>query len=176
MAGAAARWWKIYPLPAHNRGHISNVSAVVLPGHSVGQEDAQLPMFTADELAQWWQTTGDLVELARLELQIIREQRGLFQERLAMGDQATPKPRRQSGPRGPVNHAWRTWRGFVLDLQRLQAILDSRDIKVTKQALSVIGVDSVKTITRAMVAYGLRADQWPPSTWDPNERREWRAG
>ncbi len=67
----------------------------------------------------------------------------------------------------PTNPRWRTWRGFVLDLQRLAALVKAP--RVTKEAVAMLGPDSAKTITRVMEAYGLDPGDWPPERWDPDE-------
>ena len=78
----------------------------------------------------------------------------------------------QASHRGPTNPLHRTWRGFVDDLQHLEALARREGLKLTKANVAQFGVDTVKTITRTMEWYGLGASDWPPSTWDPNELRE----
>ena len=87
--------------------------------------------------------------------------------------EAAPKPKRRHMPR---NTKHRTWRGFVEDMQRLERIAMDPEPRghglkdATKQNICQFGPDAAKTITRTMTeTYGLKPDDWPPSTWDANK-------
>ena len=81
-------------------------------------------------------------------------------------------PRTPVSHRGPTNPLHQTWRGFVLDMLKLQNYAEREGLKLTKHNVARFGVDTVKTITRTMEWYGLRPNDWPPSRWDPNEDRQ----
>ena len=78
-----------------------------------------------------------------------------------------PAPRTHVSHRGPANPAHQSWRGFVADLQKLEAEAKREGLKLTKANLCRLGVDTVRTITRTMAWYGVTS--WPPSTWDPEK-------
>jgi hypothetical protein len=142
------------------RGQIFNVSHLVVPERAGMADDRQVPMFD-DEFDK-------LLELKRLELERERiryKRKQLKNER---------KHRRRTEVRGnhrlPINSKWRTWRGFVLDLQRLQGMLTTSQ-RPTKENLAMLGPDSTRTITRVMKGYGLQPHDWPPSSWNPDDER-----
>jgi hypothetical protein len=142
-------------------------------------DERQARMFENDEWDALKRTMTDLLEAARIEAAALREavqmQRNaaaLVQQEMALvrslSRQRNPQPgRRTPAPRGPWNPRHRTWREFVLDMQRLEAQLPS-GIKPTKQALAMLGSDSARTITRTMRRFGLPANDWPPSHWNPD--------
>jgi hypothetical protein len=78
-----------------------------------------------------------------------------------------PAPRAPVSHRGPLNPAHQSWRGFVEDMQKLEAEAKREGLKLTKANLCRLGVDTVRTITRTMAWYGVTS--WPPSTWDPEK-------
>jgi hypothetical protein len=75
---------------------------------------------------------------------------------------------------GPSNPRHRTWRGFVLDMQRQARELPG-GVKRTKTNVATHGVDTVRAINYAMRGYGLSLRDWPPDTWDPDEDRKWQS-
>lgn len=89
----------------------------------------------------------------------------------------TPRVRRSPpSHRGPTNPLHQTWRGFVLDLQKLETYARRERLKLTRGNVAQFGVDTPKTIARTMAWYGLKPTDWPPSTWDPDEPRDGGAG
>ena len=152
------RAWRVVRLPAI--GHISNVSHVVMPERAGMREDGQQPMLPElDKLVEYAKLQ---VEAQRLKLE--REQA-----------KATRKQARKNvRHRLPANTKWHTWRGFVLDLQRLQGLLLPEQ-RVTRGNLAMLGPDTAETISRAMKGYGVQAMDWPPSTWNPDEPRVYRS-
>jgi hypothetical protein len=87
-----------------------------------------------------------------------------------------PRPGSRPTHRGPTNPLHQTWRGFVLDLQKLEAHARRERLKLTRGNVARFGVDDARTIARTMTWYGLKPTEWPPSTWDPDEPREGGAG
>jgi hypothetical protein len=154
------RAWRVVKLPA--RGHVFNVSAAVLPVRAGVANHEQMGLF--DEAGGFDQ----LVEFARLQLE--RERLRLERERLRLerrhprstrGARRSPRPKHLSSI-----VEWRTWQGFRDDLQAIER--DWRRNNSGEPAKSAIATSKgciVKTITRTMADYRLRADQWPPSTW-----------
>jgi hypothetical protein len=71
----------------------------------------------------------------------------------------------------PQEKCLRTWEGFRARKQELEAAARrefhvKREAVVTKEQVHLAGGLSPRTITRIMtLTYGLRADDWPPSTW-----------
>lgn len=164
----AVRWWAIHSLPA--RGQLTNVSALVLPASRPvaedDRQDRQLPMFEDTRLLL--RTLADLAEGLRETARVQRQQQDLLQQQIRrISTATTPSEPRESRP---SNSKWRTWRGFVLDLQALEARVPRR-VKVTKAKLGELGPDSARTISRTMECYGLTVTDWPPSTWNPDEER-----
>jgi hypothetical protein len=162
--------WRVLPLPAS--GQISNVSAFVLPERMpVADDERQLPMFgdSSDRILRI------LEEVAHAQRETAHAQR-LIAERLdgrptldgTIGS-LRPTPREQKASRHvPRNPDHRTWRGFVLSMQNLEKLARRQDLRPTKKAICQLGPDDVKTVTRTMTeTYGLSANAWPPSTWDP---------
>jgi hypothetical protein len=139
-------------------------------------------MFSSDDLKQFAQIVRDVVqvqvEAARLGLQTLEEAARLHQslvQQLSLfqlsGAARPPEPnskKARPGRRVPWNVRHRTYRDFVLDMQRLQAKLEGEHGKVTKEALARLSYDSARTITRTMQRYGLAPDDWPPKRWDPD--------
>jgi hypothetical protein len=72
---------------------------------------------------------------------------------------------REKRPHRPVNERHRTYASFRAAMCELEDAVG--DVKhKTKVVVCALGPDSVKTVTRTMVeCYGLRPQQWPPSTW-----------
>jgi hypothetical protein len=81
--------------------------------------------------------------------------------------QTRPEPRAY----GPSNPRHRTWRGFVLDMQRQVRELPSG--RPTKVNVEMHGGDTVRSISYTMRGYGLDPGEWPPDPWDPDEDRSW---
>jgi len=123
------------------------------------------PAMDEHDLAAYLKATAEaLAETTRMQREIAQAmQHHLAHSRRA----ATGLP----SHRGPSNPLHRTWRGFVEDLQHLEALAHREGLKVSKANVAQFGVDTVKTITRTMEWYGLSAHDWPPSTWDANEPR-----
>jgi len=84
--------------------------------------------------------------------------------------QDEPRPRKRAY--GPGDPRWRTWRGFCMSCQKIEHELEP---PLTKVAVATAAGCSEKTLARTMKGYGLQPEQWPPSTWDPNEDREWHS-
>jgi hypothetical protein len=124
---------------------------------------------------------GDTADVLRQMAEALREtarlQREMQQEFafLHTTPRQAPHPHTASH-RGPLNPLHQTWRGFVLDLQQLEARARREGLKLTKANVARFGTDTVKTITRTMEWYGLAKTDWPPSPWDPNEPRQGGAG
>jgi hypothetical protein len=117
-----------------------------------------------------------LKELGELLLETNRLQQQQFAFLQGVPQARPPRTPRQSTHRGPTNPLHQTWRGFVLDLQKLEAYARREGLKLSKVNVTQFGVDTQKTITRTMEWYGLAKTDWPPSTWDPDEPREGGAG
>lgn len=90
---------------------------------------------------------------------------------------ATPAVENNSKPHTPHKVKWRTYRGFVVDMQHrerleieAQAGLEYKS-EIDIEALSgQSGGDSAKTVRRTMRHYHLDPDHdWPPSTWPDEE-------
>jgi hypothetical protein len=154
------RAWRV--IDVQSTRQVFNVSKLVVPEFAGMPDYEQSGMFEEE-----W---GRLLELKRLELE--REKLRFARAQLKL----TGRARRtgvQANHRLPINPKWHTWRGFVLDLQRLEARVEAR-VRVTKEHLAMLGPDSARTITRVMACYGLQARDWPPSTWNPDEERVYR--
>lgn len=126
-----------------------------------------------DDAARYFKELADaLRETTRIQREIQQEFAFLH------GTRRQDDPPRQHAPshRGPTNPLHQTWRGFVQDLQQLEARARGERLKLTKANVCYFGTDTVKTITRTMAWYGLDKALWPPSTWDANEPREGGAG
>jgi len=163
--------WRIIHLPVRGdtTGQIFNVSSLVVPACAPVANHDQDSMFPEFD---------KLIELAKLQVE--RERVRLEREQAKVARHSQKRRRGEerraahaANHRLPSNSKWRTWRGFVLDMQRLERLVDAQ-AKVTKQALAMLGPDSARTITRVMVGYGLDPDDWPPSTWNPDEERVYR--
>jgi hypothetical protein len=154
------RAWRVVQLPA--RGHVFNVSAVVLPERAGVANHNQMDLF--DEAGGF----DKLVEFARLQLE--RERLRLERERLRLA-RKSPRPRRlvqrlAGSKHLPSIEEWRTWQGFRDDLQAIErAWRRNNSGQPTKLALATAKGCIAKTISRTMADYCLRAVQWPPSTW-----------
>jgi hypothetical protein len=120
-----------------------------------------------DAVAQLRAIAEALRETQRMQL----EQSKLVQRQLDRLDGAAPRAHVASH-RGPLNARHQTWRGFVKDLQQLEAQARREGLKLTKANVCRFGIDTPKTITRTMRWYGLATSDWPPSIWDPNADRE----
>lgn len=136
-------------------------SLVVPAGMSVANDDYQ-PMLP--EIAA-------LLEIAKLKTE--RQRLKLQRKQLKHASAPPAKVRKAANHRLPSNSKWRTWRGFVLDLQRLEGLLSST-ARHSKENLAMLGPDSARTITRVMEGYGLNPRDWPPSRWNPDEQRVYR--
>ena len=83
-------------------------------------------------------------------------------------EQKTPGPPRLYTPQ---DKELRTWDGFRLRMQKLEQAVRRNLVlppgaRVSPEMICREGGPSAKTIGRIMVdRYGLKADQWPPSTW-----------
>jgi hypothetical protein len=154
------RAWRVVEMPA--RGHVFNVSAVVLPERAGVADHKQMDLF--EEAGGF----DKLVEFARLQLE--RERLRLERERLRL-ERKTPRPRRFGRRLAESRHLpsieeWRTWQGFRDDLQAIErAWRRNNSGQPTKAAIATAKGCIVKTISRTMADYFLKAAQWPPSTW-----------
>jgi hypothetical protein len=120
---------------------------------------------------------SDLAAQLRAVAEALRETARLQQQQFAFLRTLRPKPAQQPvSHRGPLNPRHQTWRGFVLDMQDLEARARREKLKVLKANVCQFGLDTVKTITRTMRWYGLGPRDWPPSTWNPDEDRPGGAG
>lgn len=179
------RAWTIQPLPAKNGniGHLSNVSALVLPADYEMPDDWQMPLFPADvaNLArvahEQHETAELLLETMRTLLATVREQHvrtnGIAESSLLSLRQANRiATDHTSRPYRPATERHRTWAGFVESMQALEQTAPELGFKrFTKEVAGQIGSDSARTITRTMQAYELAPTDWPPSTWDATEDR-----
>jgi hypothetical protein len=148
------RAWRVVELPA--RGHVFNVSAVVLPERAGVANHEQMDLF--DEGGGF----DKLVEFARLQLE--RERLRLERERLRL-ERKTPRPRHLGKHLSSIAE-WRTWRGFRDDLLAIERDWRRNNSgEPTKAAIATAKGCIVKTISRTMADYFLKAAQWPPSTW-----------
>ena len=169
-------------------GKISaDVSAFVLPERlPVVDDERQPPMFPSHDPGREL-----LLELVRLQQEALRIQVAVSHELLENARRLNdgtltvePSPAPGATERdgyGPTDTRHKTWRvQFVLDLQRIERIV-RRDKQMepndefTKEMLFAAGGPTRRTTTNIMKGYGLRAEQWPPSTWDPNEARVWHS-
>ncbi|HYW89599.1 MAG TPA: hypothetical protein VFB50_17635 [Chloroflexota bacterium] len=148
------------------------MSAFVVPGRAGMPEDgSMLP----------WKRQPDLfpelleLEVERLQIKVERARLKLERERAKARRTPAPAPGKTARRRLPANTKHHTWRGFVLDMQRLEGLLDS-DQRVTREALALLGPDTAQTITRTARGYGLATADWPPSTWNPDEARVYQPG
>jgi len=153
MAGGA-RIWRVIQLPA--RGQVFNVSAAVVPERAGVADHEQMEF-------------DKLLEYARLQLEV--EALRVERERIK-ASRKHPRSRQREAVQAKPRHVpsiveWRTWRGFVRDLQAIEADWRRNNSgEPTKEAIATSKGCIGKTITRTMVeTYGLRAEQWPPSTW-----------
>jgi hypothetical protein len=176
MIPGVGRGWQTYVLPAW--GQISNVAALVLPMAEDERHDAQLPMWSAEEVEDLRQTARDLLAAARLQERIqarmLEQQQQRWQQPFDFIDlrelpTRPPAPRPPTRRKHPVqNPRHRTWSGFVQAMQELEGIARREGLRLSKRAVCQFGPDSPKTITRTMARYGLRPEDWPPSTWNPD--------
>jgi hypothetical protein len=156
-------------------GQISNVSAFVLPeAMPVVQDEQQVPMFPGDDPGR--ELLINVIKAQADGIRTLAATVHVLQDALRNGHvefepvlPATPeKPRRRHLPQ---NKELRSWRTFVAYFQNLERIVRREnhlrpDDVVTREMLYAVGAPSPKTITRIMVeTHGLRADQWPPSSW-----------
>jgi len=144
-------------------GHISNVSHVVVPERAGVSNDGRV---------QWGdEPQGAALDLDKLiEFERVRLERARLKLEREQAKAVRKQQQRHARRRMPSNVRWHTWRGFALDLQRLEGLVGSRE-RPTKEALAMLGSDSAKTIRYTMRRYGLAPDDWPPSTWNPDEER-----
>lgn len=130
----------------------------------------------SNELFELRAITDNLVRAAVLQLEAQRlalaRANGTAHAQLPLEGFVTPSladaptDKRPYRPRNPLHRVWRT---FVLDMQKHQERL-GRNRRPTKQNFTMVGAESVKTITRTMENYfQMQADDWPPSTWDPDQ-------
>ena len=124
-----------------------------------------------DAMAQLKAIAEALRETQRMQL----EQSKLVERQLDRLNGTPPRPHAASH-RGPLNPRHQTWRGFVTDLQQLEAQARREGLKLTKANVCRFGIDTPKTITRTMRWYGLATSAWPPSIWDSNADRQGGAG
>jgi len=131
------------------------------------------PVDDAGEGAYLQRIAEALAETTRMQQEIARLVQQQFEFVRGVPQRPSEHTARQpASHRGPTNPLHQTWRGFVEDMQRLEAYARREGLKLTKANVCRFGVDTVKTITRTMEWYGLDDHDWPPSTWDPTEVRE----
>jgi hypothetical protein len=143
----------------------------------------QIPMFSDDDPGLQRQTFKALLDLCREQAQALREAQVVTRELLQNardarnGTARAERAKSEPALHGPLNPQHRTWRGFVRTLQELERRerRGNELMRVTKAALAKRGPDSARTIRRTMQGYGLKLDNWPPSTWNPDEERVWTA-
>lgn len=167
--------WRIVPLPAS--GQIFNVSAFVLPGSMpVADDEQQIPMFPVVEGDPGRDLLFHIIEVQAEGIRMLAAVAAAQKE--ALGAQQSPRPTRPRAASNekaarrhvPRNPDHRTWRGFVLSMQKLEKKARELELVTTKQAVCQLGSDAPKTVTRTMVlTYGLHPDNWPPSLWDPDQ-------
>jgi hypothetical protein len=152
------RAWRVVQLPA--RGQVFNVSAAVLPERAGVPEHEQMDF-------------DKLLEFARLQLEVEALRLERERAKAARKNHRAPRPVRRPDPAQarpkhlPSIVEWRVWQGFRDDLQAIEILWRrSNTGEPTKEAIATSKGCIAKTITRTMVeTYGLRANQWPPSTW-----------
>lgn len=181
-------------MPVRHHATFSNVSALVLPEGRPVADYVQTGMFSHAEPEEVRQEWLDAVRAqSEVVLQVVRDQAAAlreitalnhmlvaaFQLRLSLdhappaeaSPDATPTTRNGYGPSNPRH---RTWRGFVLDLQRQVRELP-KDVKPTKTNVATHGGDTVRAINYAMLGYGLKLSDWAPDHWNPDEDRCWQS-
>ena len=178
-AGVVMAWRFVEQVGA---GQLSNVSGFVLPEHRVMPDDED--MGSRDELVH---RLLDIVELQARALSreaaqhAIDAQNGAAMRRLqedpiafekfvdqAIGTYQPPKPKPRHRPH---RKEYRVWRSFRDHFQKLERDI-RRDLhlkpedELSKEVMYANGGEVPRTMTRIMTdTHGLRADQWPPSTW-----------
>ncbi len=168
LSAVGVRVWRVVDLPT--TGHLSNVSKLVVPVRAGMGNDGHQPMFPEfDALLEISRLQVERERL-RLQRQQVKAARKSHHSHEHAEEPAEPLSSRQ---RLPLNSKWHTWRGFVLDLQRLESLL-SPEQHVTDENLGMLGPDSARTIARVKKGYGLTRSDGPPSTWNPDEARVYR--
>jgi len=170
------RGWHVVDAPAN--GQISNVSAFVLPvAWPMADDGGQLPMFGGEDAARdlLMQVIKAQAEGIRTIAAVNHTLMELEKLRLANGTvgslRGTTTTSRAKRPHQPQTREFREWSGFCAFFQNLERVLRrdhqlGPDADVPKEMFYAAGAPSPKTITRIMVeTYGMKADQWPPSTW-----------
>jgi hypothetical protein len=183
--------WRL--VPTRHSEHVSNVSALVVPERMPVADHEQLPMFGQDP-AEFARLVSEAAATARVQSETARAQteatltiaallrellnrtRGRARQPSAPAAPAEAPPAASefaTQPRayGPSNPRHRTWRGFVLDMQRQVRELPSG--RPTKVNVEMHGGDTVRSISYTMRGYGLDPGEWPPDSWDPDEDRTW---
>jgi Phage integrase, N-terminal SAM-like domain len=160
------------------------LSAFVLPERMpVVDDERQMPLFPGDEGGDDSPHDRLLFHVIKMQaegLRLMAEVNRLQHAELQRNGQAQAETSTDRHGYGPANINHRTWRGFVLDMQRLEGIvrrdnqLEAHDI-VSKEMIFAAGGPLPKTTTRTMKGYGLPARRWPPSLWDANEDRPWHS-
>lgn len=152
----------------------------------VADDDRQLSMFPRDDPVRelLFNVIKTQAEGIRMLSAVAAGYQMELKEALAQGFHLKPLDDLPSAPErdgyGPSNSKHRTFRGFALDLQRLERIVRrdnhlEHDDAVTKEMLYAAGAPMPRTIWNTMKGYALRSDQWPPSTWDASEDRTWHS-
>jgi hypothetical protein len=160
--------WRVYPLPAS--GHLSNVSHVVLPVRAGMADHEQVAMFPEDD-SNLDPREKLLFHVVRMQAETVRMQAAAI---AALQRANGQQHQAEHHPYGPANPKHRTWRGFVLDLQDIETRIKPPN-RVTRKAVADKAGETDRTLRRSMQGYGLRPDQWPPSTWNPDEDRVWHS-
>jgi len=152
----------------------------------VADDGKQLPMFPQDDPVR--ELLFNVIKTQAEGIRMLSAVAAGYQQELkaaqAHGFQLKPRDGLSAMPErdgyGPSNSKHRTFRGFALDLQRLERIVRrdnhlEHDDGVTREMLYAVGAPMPRTIWNTMKGYGLRSDQWPPSTWDASEDRTWHS-
>jgi hypothetical protein len=149
------------------------VAAFVLPERMpVVDDERQLPMFPDPRVDLLIRLLGNAVEAARTQSAIIQSLTQADRDRR----DGHPVPRRLHQPQNKALREWHTFRAHFVALER--SVRRDNELQpgdeVTKEMLYAAGGPPPKTMTRHQEYHGLRADQWPPSTWpkDPPLRPE----
>jgi hypothetical protein len=86
-----------------------------------------------------------------------------------------PPGRGPSEPREPRFKLWRNfalyWQGIERSVRRDHSLLP--EDRLPKEMACADSGYSHRMLTYYMKGYGLRPEQWPPSTWNPEQERAW---
>ena len=140
-------------------------------------DDGQIPMFPDPEFAGLHPREQVLFHLVKMQAETVRLQAAMIAALQTNGHQAEADDADDAhhrSPYGPANPKHRTWHGFATDCQAIEKLIKAPN-RVTRKAIADKAGETAKTIARSMKGYGLGTDQWPPSTWNPDEDRVWHS-